>query len=68
MRSATIKIFQLAKLILKHFSRTENFPKISLLNVENFQLQIFLFPTGKFSLVETALPEWKLMDLSPDES
>jgi hypothetical protein len=27
-----------------------------------------LFPTGKFSLVETALPEWKLMDLSPDES
>jgi hypothetical protein len=52
----------------KNFPRTENFPKISLLKVENFQLQNF-FPTenvgqshftkfsfcGKFSWVETGL-------------
>jgi hypothetical protein len=49
------------------FPRTENFPKISLLKVENFQLQNF-FSDGKFVSANQILqnflsaenfPEWK---------
>jgi hypothetical protein len=49
------------------FPWTENFPKISLLKVENFQLQNF-FPEGKFVSANRILqnclsakhfPEWK---------
>jgi hypothetical protein len=65
VRNAKLRNYLKAISTQEKFPRTRNFPKISLLNVENFQLQ---FSDGKFVSVNHILqnvlsaenfPQWK---------